>query len=98
MQRSSIRPLTSRLFVCLDFPYPKAKLHFLIEADLWEDRDWLAKLIQVTATELPAPKPKKKKMPNTAFNVDSLQRGIGFANFIPPLQITPPASRLRSAR
>lgn len=41
------------------FPYPKAKAHFLIEADLWEDRDWLAKLIQVTAAELPAPKPKK---------------------------------------
>lgn len=42
-------------------PYPKAKPHFLIEADLWEDRDWLAKLIQVTAAELPAPKPKKRK-------------------------------------
>ncbi len=44
----------------LGFPYPKAKPHLLIEADLWEDREWLAKLIRVTADELPAPKPQKK--------------------------------------
>ena len=42
-------------------PYPGAKPHLLITADLWEDRDWLGKLIQVTDNELPVPKPRKKK-------------------------------------
>lgn len=42
-------------------PYPGAKPHWLVTADLWEDRDWLSNLIQVTADELPMPKPKKKK-------------------------------------
>ena len=42
-------------------PYPGAKPHLLISADLWEDRDWLGSLIQATALELPQPKPKKKR-------------------------------------
>lgn len=42
-------------------PYSGAKPHLLITADLWEDRDWLTKLIQATDNELPFPKPKKKK-------------------------------------
>lgn len=37
-------------------PYPGAKSHFLITADLWEDREWLSQLIQATANELPQPK------------------------------------------
>ena len=41
-------------------PYPGAKPSFLIEEKL-EDRDWLKKLVNVTVTELPEPKPKKKK-------------------------------------
>ena len=41
-------------------PYPGAKPHLLIAADLWEDRDWLGRLIQATHDELPPPKPKKK--------------------------------------
>jgi len=41
-------------------PYPGAKPHLLITADLWEDRDWLAGLIQATEQALPVPKPKKK--------------------------------------
>lgn len=41
-------------------PYPGAKPHLLITADLWEDRDWLSQLIQETNHELPLPKPKKK--------------------------------------
>ncbi len=41
-------------------PYPGAKPHLLITADLWEDRDWLSQLIQATNNELPLPKPKKK--------------------------------------
>ena len=42
-------------------PYPEAKNYFLIE-DKLEDRDWLCKLIRLTAKELPEPKPKKKKI------------------------------------
>lgn len=41
-------------------PYPGAKPHLLITADLWEDRDWLSQLIQATDSELPQPKSKKK--------------------------------------
>jgi DNA transformation protein and related proteins len=42
------------------FPYPGAKLHFLIREQL-DNRQWLSNLIQVTASEVPAPKPKKVK-------------------------------------
>jgi DNA transformation protein and related proteins len=45
-------------------PYPGAKPHFLIEEQL-DDRQWMSNLIQLTANELPAPKPKKAK-PKTA--------------------------------
>ena len=45
-------------------PYPGAKDYFLI-ADAFEDRAWIAGLIQVTAQELPDPakmkKPRKAK-------------------------------------
>lgn len=44
-----------------DAPYPGAKPHLLITADLWEDRDWLIQLIQATGNELPPAKPKKKR-------------------------------------
>ena len=40
--------------------YPGAKNSFLIE-DAFEDREWIAELIRITARELPAPKPKKSK-------------------------------------
>lgn len=42
-------------------PYPGAKAHWLISADLWEDSEWLCDLVQTTARELPPPKPKKAK-------------------------------------
>ncbi len=42
-------------------PYPNAKPHILVTADLWEDGDWLVELVQATANELPEPKPKLKK-------------------------------------
>ena len=41
-------------------PFPGAKPKFLIEEKL-DDRDWLKKLVRITAKELPEPKPKKKK-------------------------------------
>jgi TfoX/Sxy family transcriptional regulator of competence genes len=42
-------------------PYPGAKPHLLIEADRWDDADWLGALLRVSAAELPAPKPRKPK-------------------------------------
>jgi hypothetical protein len=41
-------------------PYEGAKNSFLIE-DKIEDGEWLTNLLTVTAAELPAPKPRKKK-------------------------------------
>ncbi|MGI8420525.1 MAG: TfoX/Sxy family protein [Candidatus Levyibacteriota bacterium] len=40
--------------------YPGSKMYFLIDGDLWEDREWMTELIKQTADELPLPKPKKK--------------------------------------
>jgi len=42
-------------------PYPGAKPHFRIEADQWEDADWLWGLIALMAQNLPEPKPKARK-------------------------------------
>ena len=39
-------------------PYPGAKPCLLIPGDRWEDRAWLARLVQTTAAELPAGKKK----------------------------------------
>ena len=41
-------------------PYPGAKPHPLVDADRWEEPEWLAELFRITAAELPAPKPKKR--------------------------------------
>ena len=42
-------------------PYPGAKPCLLIDPELWDDRDWLTKLLRVTAAELPSPKPKRRR-------------------------------------
>jgi TfoX/Sxy family transcriptional regulator of competence genes len=42
-------------------PYPGAKPQLLIQADRWEDADWLGELLRVTAAELPTPRPRKAK-------------------------------------
>lgn len=42
-------------------PYPGAKPHPRIDAERWEEADWLAELFRITAAELPEPKPKKRK-------------------------------------
>ena len=42
-------------------PYPGAKPHLLIEADRWDDSEWLGELLRITAGELPTPKPRKPK-------------------------------------
>ncbi len=41
-------------------PYPGAKPSFLIESK-FEDQDWISHLVSITARELSALKPKKKK-------------------------------------
>lgn len=43
-------------------PYPGAKAHFLIGDEL-DNREWISKLIRITESELPLPKPKKPKRP-----------------------------------
>lgn len=41
-------------------PYPGAKPHLVIGEQL-DDHQWMSSLIELTASELPAPKPKKSK-------------------------------------
>jgi DNA transformation protein and related proteins len=41
--------------------YLGAKPSLLIQADAWDDAEWLTGLIRTTADALPAPKPKKPK-------------------------------------
>ena len=47
-------------------PYPGAKNYFLISGDRWDDAEFLCELVQVTARELPAPKPPKVATPKAA--------------------------------
>ena len=42
-------------------PYRGAKPIMLIDAELWDDADWLCDLVRATADALPMPKPNKKK-------------------------------------
>ncbi|MHA6690631.1 TfoX/Sxy family protein [Devosia sp. A449] len=41
--------------------YPGSKMYYLIDGGRWEDTDWLAGLVRVTADALPLPKVKKPK-------------------------------------
>lgn len=43
--------------------YPGSKLYLRIGGDRWEDREWLSALIDLTARDLPLPKPKRPKTP-----------------------------------
>jgi TfoX/Sxy family transcriptional regulator of competence genes len=43
------------------YAFTGAKASFLITGDRWEDRDWLKRLIQITAEELPEPKKRAAK-------------------------------------
>lgn len=42
-------------------PYPGAKPSFLVDSESWNDREYLSKLIKLTAEELSPPKPKPAK-------------------------------------
>ena len=46
-------------------PYPGAKPCFLIDGAKWDDREWMSRLVQISAAELPAPKPKMTKPKTT---------------------------------
>lgn len=41
--------------------YPGSKMYYRIDADFWENREFLLDLFTKTASELPLPKPKKIK-------------------------------------
>lgn len=41
--------------------YPGSKPYITIPPDMWEDRDWLAKVIVGTADSLPAPRKPRAK-------------------------------------
>lgn len=45
------------------YPYPGSKPYLFISGELWDDDEWLTKLIKITAGELPPPKnsPKRKR-------------------------------------
>ncbi|MEG8029619.1 TfoX/Sxy family protein [Sphingomonas aerolata] len=44
-------------------PYPGAKPCLVIDADRWDDADWMAEIVRISAAELPLPKPKRAKPP-----------------------------------
>ena len=44
-------------------PYPGAKPWLLIPEEKWDDHKWLTRLVQITASELPIPKAKRKRPP-----------------------------------
>ena len=47
-------------------PYPGAKPCLVINAERWDDREWLGELFRRTAAELPLPKPKNKRKPQSS--------------------------------
>jgi TfoX/Sxy family transcriptional regulator of competence genes len=42
-------------------PYPGAKPCLLVDADRWDDAEWMAELVRISTAELPLPKPKKPR-------------------------------------
>jgi len=46
-------------------PYPGAKPYLLISGDQWEDAEWLAQLIKISAAQLPFPKTKVRSKEKT---------------------------------
>jgi TfoX/Sxy family transcriptional regulator of competence genes len=42
-------------------PYPGAKPYLWIEGHRWDDREWMARLVKVTAAALPLPKDKSPR-------------------------------------
>jgi DNA transformation protein and related proteins len=42
-------------------PYPGAKPCPVVPAEMWDDQEWMSRLVAITASELPAPKKKPGK-------------------------------------
>ncbi|AOJ76944.1 TfoX/Sxy family protein [Burkholderia ubonensis] len=36
-------------------PYPSAKPHLVVAGERWDEREWLSRLIRITAAQLPMP-------------------------------------------
>lgn len=57
-------------------PYVGAKPYLLISGEIWDDKEWLTELIQITAAELPLPKKKassqKRRKQNMLFSKNEL--------------------------
>ncbi len=41
-------------------PYPGAKPCLVIDSDRWDEADWMADLVRISAAALPLPKPRKR--------------------------------------
>jgi TfoX/Sxy family transcriptional regulator of competence genes len=50
-------------------PYPGAKPCLLISGEKWDDHEWMARLMAVSAAQLPLPKPKSKPKAGDAGSV-----------------------------
>ncbi len=46
-------------------PFPGARAHLRITADLWDDRPWLNQLVRTVYDNLPPPKPARRRKPAT---------------------------------
>jgi TfoX/Sxy family transcriptional regulator of competence genes len=58
-------------------PYPGAKPYFLVE-DGFEDREWISRLIRITAQEVPTSKPRRAETRRTKpRRVGAPRRGAG---------------------
>jgi TfoX/Sxy family transcriptional regulator of competence genes len=42
-------------------PFEGAKPSLLIDANHWDDSEWMTELVRITTRQLPAPKPRKPK-------------------------------------
>lgn len=47
-------------------PFPGARPHLLVSADLWEDPEWLGRLVRATAQALPVAKVPAKRVAKAA--------------------------------
>lgn len=60
-----LKPTTAGRAYAIDLPegipYPGAKPCLLVAGDLWDESEWLAELVRITAAALPASAPKKTK-------------------------------------
>jgi len=73
-------------------PFPGARPHLLVSADLWEDPEWLGRLVRATAQALPVGKEPAKRAKKAPAKAPALRP--------PPLpgRSPPPPARAPGAR